>query len=114
MVKVIESLKNRGSLLKGTAGKIVSPERGSINFLGPLLKIRLSLMKYLPMPLAKSVLITLGLTAAASAIAAAIQKNIYIYGSATTALIISNEEMKDILEIATHPKESKLLVKLGQ
>ena len=74
MVKVIRSLKNRGSLLKGTAGKIVSPERGLINFLGPLLKIGLSLMKYLPMPLAKSVLITLGLTAAASAIDAAIQK----------------------------------------
>ena len=67
-------MKNRGSLLKGTAGKIVSPERGLINFLGPLLKIGLSLMKYLPMPLAKSVLITLGLTAAASAIDAAIQK----------------------------------------
>ena len=79
MVKVTESLKNRGSLLKGTAGKIVSPERGLINFLGPLLKIGLSLMKYLPMPLAKSVLITLGLTAAASAIAAAIQKNIYMW-----------------------------------
>ena len=71
-------MKNRGSLLKGTAGKIVSPERGLINFLGPLLKIGLSFMKYLPMPLAKTVLITLGLTAAASAIDAAIQ-NIYIY-----------------------------------
>ena len=42
-------------------------------------------------PLDKLVLILLGLTAAASATDAAIQKN--IFGSGATALIISNEEM---------------------
>ena len=39
----------------------------------------------------------LGITTAASAIDAGIQKK--IHGSGTTALIISNEEMNDILKI---------------
>ena len=43
-------------------------------FLGPLLRIGLPLMKSVIQPLAKSVLITLGLTAAASAADAAIHK----------------------------------------
>ena len=42
-------------------------------------------------PLAKNVLTPLGIRAAASAIDAGIQKK--IYGSGTTNLIISNEEM---------------------
>ena len=42
-------------------------------------------------PVAKSVLIPLGLTAAASATDAASQKK--IFGSCTTLLIISNEEL---------------------
>ena len=54
------------------------------------------------MPLAKSVLISLGLAAAAAAAAAAatdvaIQKKMYVSG--TTSLIISNEEMEDIIKI---------------
>ena len=49
----------------------------------------LPLMKSVLTLLAKSVLIPLGLIAAASAADAAIQKK--IYGSGTTALIISNE-----------------------
>ena len=48
----------------------------------------LLLMKSVMTPLGKSVLIPLGLIAAASATDAAIQKK--IYGSGTTALIISN------------------------
>ena len=44
-----------------------------------------------------------------SASDAAIQKK--IYGSETTALIISNEEMKDIMKIVKSLKESGLLVK---
>ena len=47
-------------------------------------------------PLAKNVLAPLGVTAAASAIDAGIQKK--IHGSGTT-LIISNEEINDIMEI---------------
>ena len=53
----------------------------------------LLLIKQLITPVAKSVLIPLGLTAAASATNAALQKK--IYGSGTIAAIISNEEMED-------------------
>ena len=56
----------------------------------PLLKTSLSLMKHVLKPLAKSVLIPLGLTAALSATDAAIQKN--IFGSGLTTLIISNKK----------------------
>ena len=60
-------------------------------------------------PLAKSVLISLGLTAAASATDAAIHKK--MFGSRTTALIISNEEMNDIMKIVKSLEESDLLIK---
>ena len=60
-------------------------------FLGSLLsKLAFSLMK-VAIPVAKNVLAPLGITAAASAIDAGIQKK--IHGSGTTTLIISNEEM---------------------
>ena len=42
-------------------------------------------------------MLSLGLTAGMSAADAAIQKN--IYGSGTLALIISNEQMEDIMKI---------------
>ena len=45
----------------------------------------------------KSVLIPLGLTAAASEINAAIIKN--MFGSGNTTLIISDEEMNDVMKI---------------
>ena len=47
-------------------------------------------------PLAKNVLALLGITAAASAIDAGIQMK--IHGSGTTTLIISNEEMNNIMK----------------
>ena len=65
--------------------------------LGPLLKTGLLLIKNVIKPLAKSVLILLGLTAAASAADAGIHKK--ILGSGSTTLIISNEEMNDIMKI---------------
>ena len=46
-------------------------------------------------PLAKNILGSLRITAAASAIDAGIQKK--IHGSGTTTLIISNEEMNDMV-----------------
>ena len=58
--------------------------------LGELLKTGLSLMKSVINPLAKSVLIPLGLTAAASAADARIHKKILGSGNATT-LVISND-----------------------
>ena len=54
-------------------------------------------MKNVIKPLAKSVLIPLGLTAAASAADAGIHEK--ILGSGTTTLIISNHEMEDIIKI---------------
>ena len=65
--------------------------------LGPLLKTGLSLIKNVIKPLAKSVLIPLGLIAAASAADAGIHKK--ILGSGNTTLIISNEEMDDKIKI---------------
>ena len=77
--------------------------------LGPLLKPGLPLMKNILKPLAKSVLIPLGLTAVALATDAAIYKN--MFGSGTTTLIISNKEMNDILKIIKSFEESGLLIK---
>ena len=67
-------------------------------FLGSLLsKIAGTLMKA-AVPLAKNVLAPLEITAAASAIDTGIQKK-KKHGSARTTLIISNEEMNDIIKI---------------
>ena len=67
--------------------------------LGPLLKTGLPLMKSVIKPLAKSVLIPLGLTAAASAADAGIHKKILGSGHNNTILIFSNDEMDDILKV---------------
>ena len=66
--------------------------------LGPLLKTGLPLIKNVITPLAKSVLIPLGLTAAASAADAGIHKKILRSGGHTT-LIISNNEIEDLIKI---------------
>ena len=66
--------------------------------LGPLLKTGLPLIKSVIQPLAKSVLIPLGLTAAVSAVNAGIHKKILGSGDNAT-LIISNYEMEDILKM---------------
>ena len=57
------------------------------------------LIKNLIKPLAKSVFIPLGLTAAASAADAGIQKKILGSGHDNTTLIISNDEIEDIIKI---------------
>ena len=61
-----------------------------VDYLENLLKTILSLMKNVLKPLAKNVLITLGLTAEASATDAVIHKK--MFGSGTTTLINSNEK----------------------
>ena len=53
--------------------------------------------------------IPLGLTAAASATDAAIHKK--MFGSGNTILIISNEEINDIMKIIKSLEESGLLIK---
>ena len=77
--------------------------------LGLLLKTVLPLIKNVIKPLAKSVLIPLRLTAAASAADAGIHKN--IFGSGKTTLIISNDEMEDIMKIVKFLEDSGLLLK---
>ena len=78
-------------------------------FLGSLLiKLAGPLMK-VAVPLAKNILAPLGITAAASAIDAGIQKK--IHGSGTTTLIISNEEMNDIMKIVQALEDSNILLK---
>ena len=59
-------------------------------------------------PVAKSFLIPLELTAAASAIGAAIHKK--GLGSGTTTLMILNEELNDIMKIIKSFEESELLI----
>ena len=82
-------------LLKETTRKITSQEEQFLNFLTTLMTADSTLMKSTLTPLAKNVLLLqLGLSAGISAEDAAIQKK--TYGSGTTALIISNEEMEDI------------------
>ena len=78
--------------------------------LGPLLKTGLPLMKSEIKPLAKSVLIPLGLTAAASAADAGIHKKILGSGN-NTNLIISSDEMDDILKIVRSLEDSGVLLK---
>ena len=92
-------------LSKAHISKIIQ----SGGFLGSLLsKLAGPLMK-VAIPLAKNVLTPLGITAAASAIDAGIQKK--IHGSGTTTLIISNEEMNDIIKIVQALKDSNILLK---
>ena len=75
--KIIQSVRFLGSLL--------------IKLAGPLIKVAT--------PLAKNILAPLGITAAASAIDAGIQKKKKIHGSGNTILIILNEEMNVITKI---------------
>ena len=85
--KIIQSGGFSGSLLSKLAG--------------PLMKVVI--------PLAKNVLAPLGITAAASAIDTGIQKK--IHGSVSTTLIISNEEMNDIMKIVQALEDSDILLK---
>ena len=77
--------------------------------LGPLPKTRLPLIKSIITPLAKSVLIPLGLTAAASAADAGIHKK--ILGSGNTILVISNKEIEYLIKIVKSLDDSGLLLK---
>ena len=60
-------------------------------------------------PLAENVLIPLGLTVVASAANPQIHKK--ILGSGTTTVIISNEEMNDIMRIVQALEDSNILLK---
>ena len=60
-------------------------------------------------PLVKNVLAPLGITAAASAVDTEIQKK--MHGSGTTTLLISNEEMNDIMKTVQALEDSNILLK---
>ena len=74
-----------------------------------MLKTGLPLIENVLKPLVKSMLTPLGLTAAASGTDTAIHKK--IFGSGMTTLMISNEEMNDIMKIIKSLEESGLLIK---
>ena len=67
-------------------------------------------MKSVITPLAKSALIPLGLTAAASAADAGIYKKILGSGN-TTTLVISNKDTDDLIKIVKSLEDSGLLLK---
>ena len=96
-------------LSKAQISKIIQSGGFLGKLLSPLLKTGLPLITNVIKPLAKSVLISFGLTAAASAADTGIQKK--IPGSGTTTLIISNEEMKDIMKIDQALENSHILLK---
>ena len=81
--------------------------------LGPLLRTGLPLIKYVIKPLIKSVLIPLGLNSAVSAADAGIHKKILESGKQnnTTTLLISNDEVKNIIEIVKSLEDFGLLLK---
>ena len=85
--KIIQSGGSLGSLLSKLAG--------------PFMKVDVTL--------AKNILAPLGITATALAIDAGIQKK--IHGSGTTTLIISNEEMNDIMKNAQALEDSTIFLK---
>ena len=74
-----------------------------------LLKTGLPLIKNVVKPLAKSVSVPLGLTAAGSAADAGKHKK--ILGSGTPTLIILNDEIKDSTKIAKSLQDSGILLK---
>ena len=84
--KMIQS----GGFLENLLGKLA----------GPLMKVA--------MPLAKNVLAPLGISAAMSAIDGSIKRK--MFGSGTTTLIISSDEMDDILKIVKSLEDSGLLL----
>ena len=78
--------------------------------LGPLLKTGLPLIKNVITPLAKSVLIPLRLTAAASTADVGIHKKILGWGNNTT-LIISNKDIGYLIKTVKSLEDSGLLLK---
>ena len=78
--------------------------------LGPLLKSGLLLISNVIKPLAESLLIPSGLTVAASAADAGIHKKILGSGNNIT-LVISNDEINDIIKIVKSLEDSGLLLK---
>ena len=88
---------HKAKFWKTQLSKMIQSRRFLSKLLDPLLKTGLPLIKNVITPLAKGVLIPLGL-AAASAADAGIHKKILGSGNNTT-LIISNNDIKDLIKI---------------
>ena len=99
------------NIRKGFASHLPTDIKLSITQLSKIIKTGLPLMKSVIKPLAKSVLIPLGLTAAESAADAGIHKKILGSGHNNTTLIISNNEMDGILKIVKSLEDSGELLK---
>ena len=93
------------NLFKAQISKII--QSGGV--LGSLLSKLAGLLMKVAVPLAVNILAPLGITAAASAIDTGVQKK--MHGSGTTTLIISNEEMNDIMKIVQALEDSNILLK---
>ena len=106
--KLRNSLENKISTdikLSKTQISKISQSGGSLGSLS----IKISPLMKVTVPLAKNILASLRVTAAASAIDTGIQKK--THGSGTTTLIILNEEMNDIMKIVEALEESNILLK---
>ena len=102
-LKLFEAHISKMIQSRGFVGSLLS------KLAGPLMKVAISL--------AKNVLDPLGITAAASAIGAGIQKKLHGSGcpsssaSRTTTLIISNEEINGIMKVVQALEDSNILLK---
>ena len=101
----VNNLSTDVKLWKTQLSKMIQSGRRLGRLLNTLLKIGLPFLKNVIKPLAKTVLVPLVLTAATSAADAGIHK--IILGSGTAILMISNDEMEDIIKIV---KSLKILV----
>ena len=107
--KLKNAFKNNMSIDLTPSKAHISKKNQSGGFLGSLLsKIAGPLIK-VAIPLEKNVLASLGITAAASAIDAGIQKK--IHSSGTTTLIDSNKKRNDIMKIVQILENSNILLK---
>ena len=88
---------------------MIQSEGFLVRLLGPLLKKGLKNMKNVIETLGKSLLILLGLTAAASAADAGVHKKIFESGN--TTLITSNNKLEDIIKIVKSLEDSDLLLR---
>ena len=98
-------------LSKTQLSKMIQSGKFLGRLLGPLLITELPLMKSVIKRLGKSVLVPLGLTAAESAADAGIHKKILGSGHNNTTLMISNDEMDDILKTVKSLEDSGVLLK---
>ena len=106
VANIRKSFANHTSIdIKLSKAQLTKMQKGGfLRFLAPLLKSGLPLLKSVIKPLAM-----LSLTAASSAIDAAINKKIFGSGSHTT-LVISNDDMQNLLKIVKSLEDSGLLL----